>query len=105
MKCAKCGFISFDYLASCKKCGTNLNQARTVLGFSDVKPEPPPFLKALVEEEGPVGSEPIAMEPTAMGDAALRIEQAVAEGPALSRAASPAPAQAAGSGVGKKKET
>jgi hypothetical protein len=88
MKCAKCGFISFDYLAACKKCGTNLNQARTGLGFSDVKPEPPPFLKALVEEGAPAGSEVLAGEPRTMGDAALGIEQAVAEGPPLSRVAS-----------------
>jgi len=99
MKCAKCGFISFDYLAACKKCGTNLNQARTGLGFSDFKPEPPPFLKALVEEGEPAGSEVTAMESNAMGNAALRIEQAVAGGPALTRATSSAAAQAAESGV------
>jgi hypothetical protein len=95
MKCAKCGFISFDYLAACKKCGTNLNQARTGLGFSDVKPEPPPFLKALVEEGGSAGSEITARESETMGDAALKIEQAVAEGPALARATPFALAQAA----------
>jgi hypothetical protein len=99
MKCAKCGFISFDYLAACKKCGTNLNQARTGLGFSDVKPEPPPFLKALVEEGGPAGSEVTARESKTMGDAALKIEQAVAEGPAVTRATSSAPAQAGTSGA------
>ena len=95
MKCAKCGFISVDYLAACKKCGTNLNQARTGLGFSDVKPEPPPFLRALVEEGGSAGSEATARESITMGDAALRIEQTVAEGPSLTRAGSSAPAQAA----------
>jgi hypothetical protein len=50
MKCSKCGFISFDYLSTCKKCGTNLSQARSGLGFSDSMPSPPAFLKALVED-------------------------------------------------------
>jgi len=89
MKCAKCGFISFDYLSTCKKCGINLNQARTVLGFSDVKPAPPPFLKALVEEGGPAGPEVAVRQPRSVDDAASRIERAVAEGPALTLASSP----------------
>lgn len=43
MKCPKkkCGFISFDYLSVCKKCGTDLTQVRQELGLPDVEPSIP----------------------------------------------------------------
>jgi hypothetical protein len=62
MKCSKCGFISFDYLSTCKKCGTNLSQARSGLGFSDTMPSPPAFLKALVEDVSSTAGEGIRRE-------------------------------------------
>jgi hypothetical protein len=31
MRCPKCGFISFDYLDNCKKCGASLAQIRAEL--------------------------------------------------------------------------
>jgi hypothetical protein len=56
MKCSKCGFISFDHLSACKKCGANLSHARSGLGFTEAVPSPPAFLKGLPEEGGsPVG--------------------------------------------------
>jgi|GEM_PF-2095911 len=35
MKCAKCGYISFDYLTACKSCHAELGDIREALGFSD----------------------------------------------------------------------
>jgi len=32
MRCRKCGFISFDWLDSCSKCGNSLVQERELLG-------------------------------------------------------------------------
>jgi hypothetical protein len=83
MKCVKCGYISFDHLAVCKKCGVNLNQARSGLGFADSKPEPPSYLRALVDEGSSVGPEAAGRRPGSVGDAAMQIEQAVAEGPTV----------------------
>lgn len=34
MKCPKCGFQSFNHLATCKKCGRNLSDLKDKLGFS-----------------------------------------------------------------------
>ncbi len=38
MKCPKCGYVSFDYLDQCKKCGQNLIELRKRLGIIPVKP-------------------------------------------------------------------
>lgn len=35
MKCPKCGFQSFNYLATCKKCGRDLSEIRDRLGLGD----------------------------------------------------------------------
>jgi uncharacterized RDD family membrane protein YckC len=35
MKCPKCGFQSFNYLATCKKCGRDLSELRDRLGLGD----------------------------------------------------------------------
>lgn len=32
MRCPKCGYISFDYLSSCEKCGKDLEEVAAVLG-------------------------------------------------------------------------
>jgi hypothetical protein len=57
MKCQKCGFVSFDYLSQCKKCGANLSAVRELLGFSAVKSEVPCLLGALLRngERGGTG--------------------------------------------------
>ncbi len=48
MKCHKCGFVSFDYLSDCKKCGVNLEGTRSLLGMMDFKPTMPFFLGAMI---------------------------------------------------------
>lgn len=50
MKCTKCGFVSFDYLSECTKCGINLTAAREALGFSGKKSSVPFFLGSLLKE-------------------------------------------------------
>jgi hypothetical protein len=52
MKCQKCGYVSFDHLSQCKKCGGDLTAARGLLGFSAVKSEVPSLLGALLREGG-----------------------------------------------------
>jgi len=39
MKCTKCGFTSFDFLDSCKKCGHELRDLRSQLQIIAVSPE------------------------------------------------------------------
>jgi hypothetical protein len=48
MKCPKCGFVSYDHLSECKKCGANLVAVREVLGFSALKSEVPFLLGTLL---------------------------------------------------------
>ncbi|HAA03318.1 MAG TPA: hypothetical protein DCE18_08100 [Syntrophobacteraceae bacterium] len=79
MKCVKCGYISFDYLSVCKKCGVSLNQARSGLGFLESKPEPPEYLKALLNEGGAAGSDAQGTKPAVDDDTTLQLEQALAE--------------------------
>jgi hypothetical protein len=50
MKCSKCGFVSFDFLSECKKCGTNIAGSREALGFDTMKPSVPFFLGALLKD-------------------------------------------------------
>jgi len=50
MKCPKCNYVSFDYLANCQKCGLNLDEVRSRLRFPDIKPEIPFLLGSLLEE-------------------------------------------------------
>jgi hypothetical protein len=39
MKCPKCNYTSFDYLDNCKRCGTELRDARSLLQIIAVSPE------------------------------------------------------------------
>ncbi|HSH69283.1 MAG TPA: hypothetical protein VK997_05150 [Deferrisomatales bacterium] len=39
MKCPKCNYSSFDYLETCKRCGTDLRDARSLLQIISVSPE------------------------------------------------------------------
>ena len=48
MKCQKCGFVSFDYLSQCKKCGADLTATREKMGFSALKSQVPFLLGALL---------------------------------------------------------
>lgn len=50
MKCTKCGYVSFDYLSECRKCGANLLQVRDGLGFGSAKPAVPSFLAGMLED-------------------------------------------------------
>jgi hypothetical protein len=84
MKCSKCGFISFDYLSTCKKCGTNLSQARSELGFSESVPAPPAFLKVMLEDVGSVGADVTRRETKAAATARSGSEAAPAPGDEIS---------------------
>ena len=44
MRCPKCGFISFDHLASCSKCGRDISEVASELQGTSIKVEPPMFL-------------------------------------------------------------
>lgn len=50
MKCAKCGYISFDHLSECKKCQTSIAAVRGGLGFSATKPAVPSLLGSLLRD-------------------------------------------------------
>jgi len=50
MKCTDCGFINFDHLSKCRKCGGDLSAVRKELGLTDFRPNPPFLLKSLLEE-------------------------------------------------------
>jgi hypothetical protein len=44
MRCPKCGFISFDHLTSCAKCGRDIGQVAAELQGTTIKVETPMFL-------------------------------------------------------------
>ncbi|MEN8231407.1 MAG: hypothetical protein ABFR35_01840 [Thermodesulfobacteriota bacterium] len=44
MRCTKCGFISFDHLASCAKCGRDISEVASELQGTSIKVEAPMFL-------------------------------------------------------------
>jgi hypothetical protein len=56
MKCTGCGFINFDHLSKCRKCGEDLSAVRKALGLMDFRPNPPFLLKSLLAE----GDQPAA---------------------------------------------
>jgi hypothetical protein len=39
MRCARCGYISFDYLDRCKSCGEDMVQAKIKLNIYTKQPE------------------------------------------------------------------
>jgi hypothetical protein len=49
MRCPKCGYVSFDYLARCRKCSRDLADTRLALNLLDVKPATPFLLASLVD--------------------------------------------------------
>jgi hypothetical protein len=46
MKCPQCGFTSFPYLESCRKCGLPLSEPQAALGLYALQPDPPDLLLA-----------------------------------------------------------
>jgi hypothetical protein len=46
MKCPRCGYVSFPYLESCRKCGKGLAEQRAALGLYALRPDPPDLLLA-----------------------------------------------------------
>ena len=48
MRCQKCGYVSFDHLLACKKCGNDATATREALGLVAGKPTMPFFLGALI---------------------------------------------------------
>jgi len=44
MRCPKCGFISFDHLISCAKCGRDIAEVASELQGTSIKVETPMFL-------------------------------------------------------------
>ena len=45
MRCPKCGYISFDHLAACQKCGESLVRIREKLNLLDFEPNVPYLLE------------------------------------------------------------
>ncbi len=70
MKCPKCGFNSFEFLDSCKKCGVSLESFKKSLGISSVvyasgqplmgTPQPPPSSVPL--EEVSIAAAPVIQQ-------------------------------------------
>ena len=50
MKCSKCGFVSFDYLGECKKCGANLAVVSEGLGVVETRKSMPFMLGSLLKD-------------------------------------------------------
>jgi len=71
MRCAKCGYISFDHLSECRKCHASLTGIRDDFGFFHGKPLAASFLDSLLS-----GYEPPAPGPVTEGEA---VAQFVAE--------------------------
>ena len=51
MKCPSCGYISFDYLDTCKRCGNNLTSVRDLVNITSAGPNTPFLLASLVGSE------------------------------------------------------
>jgi len=52
MRCPKCGFISFDHLTSCAKCGKDIAEVASELQGTSIKLETPMFLSAALAGYG-----------------------------------------------------
>ena len=69
MRCPKCGFISFDHLTSCAKCGRDISQVAAELQGTTIKVEQPMFLSGALASFSEAGEsfEEHAMEAEAGG--------------------------------------
>ena len=84
MKCPKCGFVSFNYLETCRKCGNDLSEYRQERGFMDLAPGVLDISAPIIVEEGAESQEPEgvgveerltgAQEDTAGGETALEAD-------------------------------
>ncbi len=86
MKCPKCGFVSFNYLDSCKRCGMDLSDYKKRMGIS-AEPTSPPRKKPAPIKPAPPKKSPEIIK----GTAATQSESAPAAMPPSEPA--PAPAQ------------
>jgi hypothetical protein len=66
MKCPKCGFNSFEYLDSCKKCGNDLAAFKASLGIQPVVMPPGVFLGQAAISEGVGGEDSFIPETSAI---------------------------------------
>lgn len=78
MKCAKCGYVSFDYLSECKKCQTSMAGAREGLGFSAARPAVPSLLGSLLgEHQPPAQKTPPVSAPETLDPFSLQTEMGI----------------------------
>ncbi len=82
MRCPKCGYISFDSLASCAKCAHDLLPLAQQLQGTVSKDLPPPFLAAALAEVGAAGGEvgeEILIDEQTVDDEADEADEALGE--------------------------
>ena len=67
MKCPKCGYVSFEYLDTCRKCGRDLTQFKTDMGVTTFTPGVINVLKYVegMEEAVEEGEESVVATATA----------------------------------------
>ncbi|MBI4377860.1 MAG: hypothetical protein HY578_02055 [Nitrospinae bacterium] len=76
MKCPKCGYVSFEYLDQCKKCGRDLSQFKSSLGVVAFKPEPLTIVSYIEGAEGEVTEEVEESEiATAVEESAVEVAE------------------------------
>jgi hypothetical protein len=81
MRCPKCGFISFDHLTSCAKCGKDVAEVASELQGTSIKVEAPMFLgSALAAHADRAGSiDELAMEDEESAGVDFSMEEEVVE--------------------------
>lgn len=82
MKCPKCSYTSFDYLDSCRKCGSDLREIKSLLQIISVAPEEhaPVFVSSSTAHDIPNPSDPLFGSPA--GYANNPQQPSVTQGPA-----------------------
>jgi len=87
MRCPKCGFISFDHLTSCAKCGRDISEVASDLQGTSIKVESPMFLSgalaALAEREDYFEEPGLGPEVDAGIDFAMEVEGEEEEAPEM----------------------
>src|SRR3989304_568083 len=85
MKCPKCGYASFEYLDTCRKCGRDLTQFKTDMGVTTFTPGVINVLKYVegMEEAVEEGEESAVAtataEETEETGVAVSVEEAISE--------------------------